>query len=158
MPLLPTRRRPLWQLRKARARHYPADHTSGIRLQRALAVEPEILVVLSGRIFRLWLPLGSLAQELAPLPVKSAVFDDGLLCMAFSAVGTLRRRTLGCLSLLFPIAVLVLVSAAVGAILSPGRPRPSDVKLRAACHEMTRAPTPAQLQCVPPTCQSSKTP
>lgn len=58
-------------------------------MQRTLAVQPEILFVFFAGILRLWLPVRPLPQELAPVPVKSAVFDDGLLRVASTAVGTL---------------------------------------------------------------------
>ncbi|KAB5554768.1 hypothetical protein GE09DRAFT_139622 [Coniochaeta sp. 2T2.1] len=92
--------------------------------------------------------------------MKSAVFDYGLLlCLALSAVGTLRNGPLGCIPLLLPGTVLFLVRAAIRAFVSLGRPRPSNVVLGATRHEVTSEETwAAHTRSVPTSCQPSNKP
>ena len=79
--------------------------------------------------------------------MKSAVLDDGLLLMAFSAVGTLRHGALGQIPLLVQNPGPFVIAAAVGALASLGRPRPSDVVLRTTLHEVTSVVQAGPRQC-----------
>lgn len=76
--------------------------------------------------------------------MKSAVFDDGLLHVALSAVGTLRHGALGHLSLLVQSTGYLVIPAAIRAFTSLGRPRSSDVVFGTSRHQMTSASLPAR--------------
>lgn len=70
--------------------------------------------------------------------MKSVVFDNGLLLMALSAIGTLRLGELGHLPLLIQGEVSFDVPSSLTAFLPLGGPRPSDVDFGSSRDEMTR--------------------
>lgn len=83
-----------------------------------------------------------LTQELQPpLPMKSLVFGNGLLCMACAATGEIRDGRLAGLPLLVPAEVFNVLQHAtpVPALLPVRGPRPSDGDLRAGVPSVTRA-------------------
>ena len=130
------------RLRPTRPRHPDADHLGWIRLQRPHITRQRLRLLLSVSILGLRVPLGTLAafiQELpGPLPVKSLVFDDGLLLSAFATAGTLHTPGLGCLPLLIPGEVVDACPTPFPALLPLRGLRPPDIDIGTPRHLLTR--------------------
>jgi hypothetical protein len=118
--------------------HPEADDTSWLCLQRAHVTLQRIRLLVPVSVLGLWLLLGEVIQELwRPLPVKSVVFDDGLLFSVFPAAGTLPIQGLGCVSLLVPDEAISTRPSPFPALISLRGPRPLDINIGALRHPLT---------------------
>lgn len=126
------------RVRPARPWHTEADDISWIRLQRAHITFQRLRLLILVSVLRLGVLLGEVIQKLAgPLPVKSVVFDDGLLFSAFATTGTLQVWGLGRLPLLVPSEALGAGPSPVPALIPLRGSRPPDTDLGTSCHPVT---------------------
>jgi hypothetical protein len=87
--------------------------------------------------------------------MKSIVFGDGLLCMAFAGPGKIQHGALDRLPLLVQTEAVIPRATTVPAVLPICRPRQSDVDLRAA---KTRVTSPLRTEAGPQAgCQAATT-
>ena len=78
--------------------------------------------------------------------MKSVVFGDGLLCVAFAGPGKIQHGTVDRLPLLLQTEAVVSCATTFPTVLPIRRPRQSNVDLRAA---RTRVTTPAETEARP---------
>lgn len=135
------------QVRHKGPRHHTKDDIGRIRLHGPLKpFGPVLVTVRRPQLRRLWL-CKPFIQELAPqVPMKSVVFGDGLLFMAFTGPGKIQHGTVDRLPLLLQTEAIVSRAASLPAVLPIRGPRQSDVDLRAA---KTRMTTPTETEARP---------
>lgn len=127
LPLLSTCSRSLPGIRSVRTPHHDPYNTSGVRLLEARPDKQLRLLFWRPNIFRLWILQQQFPRELLPsTPVKSIVFGNGLLCVAFSTAVDVRVCGLGLIPLLLQgqAEKMVTFPPPLTALVAVCRPRP----------------------------------